>query len=347
MKKLFLLLILSFFSAQGLTASCPDGSESVKSVSADGTYYVYNCSDNLKTTTDPNAVCNNGEQATYTVKTGSTNKWAVILPGGEVARSADDYKNRKSKYKQPGGERFFKEGFERDLKEKGYNMVFIPYCTSDVYQGNHYNLIDGKEVPFRGRVVVEDVIRALYDELNNADEVIFAGWSAGAIAIGFHAPLIGEFDNVRVIIDGFWYDKANLDHNRPLVLKPESKPLLDFIFRNSMELCNGNYISCFPSRENFQKNGIEDVFLIWNIGDGYSHADRSAVMKATKSDIDYYGAGYSIRADEREIRGLGRGWGHVMACNDDTYKKKYIKMSLQEALNNWIVKKGVAIVIDY
>ncbi len=43
MKKLFLLLILPFFSAQGLAAGCPDGSEPVKSVSADGTYYVYNC----------------------------------------------------------------------------------------------------------------------------------------------------------------------------------------------------------------------------------------------------------------------------------------------------------------
>ena len=43
MKKLFLLLILSFFSAQGLAGSCPDGSEPVKSISADGTYFVYNC----------------------------------------------------------------------------------------------------------------------------------------------------------------------------------------------------------------------------------------------------------------------------------------------------------------
>jgi len=43
MKKLLLLLILSFFSTQGLAASCPDGSEPVKSVSADGTYFVYNC----------------------------------------------------------------------------------------------------------------------------------------------------------------------------------------------------------------------------------------------------------------------------------------------------------------
>ena len=43
MKKLFLLLILSFFSAQSFEGSCPDGSEPVKSVSDDGTYFVFNC----------------------------------------------------------------------------------------------------------------------------------------------------------------------------------------------------------------------------------------------------------------------------------------------------------------
>ena len=43
MKKLFLLLILSFFSVQSIAGSCPDGSEPVKSVSDDGTYFVFNC----------------------------------------------------------------------------------------------------------------------------------------------------------------------------------------------------------------------------------------------------------------------------------------------------------------
>ena len=43
MKKLTLLLILSFFSTQSFAGSCPDGSEPVKSVSEDGTYYLYNC----------------------------------------------------------------------------------------------------------------------------------------------------------------------------------------------------------------------------------------------------------------------------------------------------------------
>ena len=43
MKKPLLLLILSFFSAQSFAGSCPDGSEPVKSVSDDGSYFVFNC----------------------------------------------------------------------------------------------------------------------------------------------------------------------------------------------------------------------------------------------------------------------------------------------------------------
>ena len=43
MKKLLLILILSFFSAQGFAAGCPDGSEPIKSISEDGTYFVFSC----------------------------------------------------------------------------------------------------------------------------------------------------------------------------------------------------------------------------------------------------------------------------------------------------------------
>ena len=43
MKKLILFLILSFFSAQSLAGTCPDGSDPIKSISDDGTYFVFNC----------------------------------------------------------------------------------------------------------------------------------------------------------------------------------------------------------------------------------------------------------------------------------------------------------------
>ena len=43
MQKLILLLILSFFSTQGLSAACPDGNEPIKTVSDDGTYFLFKC----------------------------------------------------------------------------------------------------------------------------------------------------------------------------------------------------------------------------------------------------------------------------------------------------------------
>ena len=42
-KKLFLILILPFLSTQSYAGSCPDGSEPIKSISADGTYFEYEC----------------------------------------------------------------------------------------------------------------------------------------------------------------------------------------------------------------------------------------------------------------------------------------------------------------
>ena len=49
MKKLLLFLVLSFLSVQSFAGSCPDGSEPVKSVSEDGSYYVYNCGGGVNT----------------------------------------------------------------------------------------------------------------------------------------------------------------------------------------------------------------------------------------------------------------------------------------------------------
>jgi hypothetical protein len=64
MKKLLLLLILSFFSAQGYAGSCPDGSEPVKSVSADGSYFVFNCGGGNSSNTNTNDVDNKSENST-------------------------------------------------------------------------------------------------------------------------------------------------------------------------------------------------------------------------------------------------------------------------------------------
>jgi hypothetical protein len=43
MKNLLLIFVLLLFSIQSFAGSCPDGSEPVKSISADGTYFVFSC----------------------------------------------------------------------------------------------------------------------------------------------------------------------------------------------------------------------------------------------------------------------------------------------------------------
>jgi len=352
----------------------------------------------LVKTTDPNALCSNGEQATYTVKLGSTNKWAVIMPGGGIAKNVENYRNRPSGLKDNDELRKFDVGIEKDLNDRGYNMVWIPYCSNLAYQGNHDMMIDGKKVPFRGRAIVKDVIKALEDELRIADDIIFAGFSAGATGISFNADLIGQFDNSRVFLDSLWFDKETEAFYKKFARKTDPCPYFcSTLFRstqglttsstqglsgacpdgsepvksisadgtyfeyqcisntnssntslssNRMDSCDADWISCFPTRENFQKNGIDDVFLIWNIGDAGFIPNQNNLMNSTKSDILFYNAGYSLRADIRNLVGFGKG-GHVLAWKDETYKKKYFKMSLQEAANNWIDKNGDAIVIEY
>jgi len=43
MKKISLILVLTFISIKSFAGSCPDGSEPTKSISEDGTYFVYKC----------------------------------------------------------------------------------------------------------------------------------------------------------------------------------------------------------------------------------------------------------------------------------------------------------------
>ena len=43
MKNILFIFVLSLYSIQGYASSCPDGSEPVRSISADGTYFVFNC----------------------------------------------------------------------------------------------------------------------------------------------------------------------------------------------------------------------------------------------------------------------------------------------------------------
>ncbi len=97
MKKLFLLLILSLFSIQGYAGSCPDGSDPVKSISADGTYFVYNCgntntsSSNTSLITEINPVYHSGWEQLSNSMTGLSSHNFQFLNDSTKSRRGNQY----------------------------------------------------------------------------------------------------------------------------------------------------------------------------------------------------------------------------------------------------------------
>lgn len=297
----------------------------------------------VRTTTSPDALCNDGSQATYNVQYNGSNKWAIILPGGGVVTSPDQYENREKRFTTADKvSKGFGEAIEKDLKDRDYNIVYIPYCSSDIWQGNHEHVINGKTVQFRGRAIVEDVAREMSKELFSAEEVVYVGYSAGAIGLGFNSDLISQVEknvpSVKVIVDSFWFDSATKDWYAN-VFTPNNKDSRRWLYKNMPEHCGDDplkWYNCFPSREKFEKMGIDNVFVIWNIGDPYARAvDQNKFRSATTSDINFYGAGVMIDANKRGVTGFQQG-GHVLAFQNQTYTKKFGNMSVRDAINNWL-----------
>ena len=63
MKNIYLLLVILLISFQSHASKCPDGSDPVKSVSDDGTYYIFTCNqeDSNNTNTDTNVSPSNAK----------------------------------------------------------------------------------------------------------------------------------------------------------------------------------------------------------------------------------------------------------------------------------------------
>jgi len=132
MKKLLLLLILSFFSAQSFAGSCPDGSDPVKSISADGTYFVYKCgssdqsngsansstlSNNTSSVWKDNGVSANVAKQLSRVGVNTEVNWTPV--GGDLLRVA----NRNSDVEQ-----VFGDGFSHFVYIVAFNRLFTQEC---------------------------------------------------------------------------------------------------------------------------------------------------------------------------------------------------------------------------
>ena len=70
MKKIFLLFALLLISSMSYASSCPDGREPIKSVSDDGTYYIFTCNES---NSNSNNAIGNANTSSNNSKSGSDN----------------------------------------------------------------------------------------------------------------------------------------------------------------------------------------------------------------------------------------------------------------------------------
>ena len=287
-------------------------------------------------TKSPKALCSNGEQATFTFFEGNSKNWLIHFQGGGVAGNEDQYKSRNEWMKSPAvsADRG-KSHMVEDFIQNSFNVIFVPYCSNDLHQGTHTHLIDGKEVYFHGRFIVEDIFTQFDDKFEKADKLVFSGDSAGSISLGFNIDLIKKYKSPYLIADSFWLDAESLNER----LQWGEAPWVKFVYNDRGKQCkDAHWANCFPSRPLFERNGLKNIFFIWNIGDPYIRGDINKVRKSISEDSDLYNSGFSVNAEKMKLKGF-EDWGHVMTAND-LYYKKFDGISLQDLIWNWINGSG-------
>lgn len=197
--------------------------------------------------TDPLAVCNDGSPAIYYVRRGhvhNLDRWVIHLKGGSSCSTWEDcnlrFINEPKKVSSTGWGPSVNEGgiFDPDPAVNptfhGWNHVYVPYCSSDLWAGDGETTCDaaadptcprsprlplhhGVTVPWRGRRIVRSIIRELrrdpavasrpevvMPDLDEARFVVFAGSSAGAAGMRHNLDWVaGHLPNatVRGVVD--------------------------------------------------------------------------------------------------------------------------------------------------
>jgi len=267
------------------------------------------------------AVCNSGSVATIYQSKNNAKKIFVYFEGGDVARSEQGFRQRSSKLKEsPLKDRRKKKlklgGGFKEIAESGYKIIYVPYCSSDLFMGNHSHLIDNKEVPFKGKIIFQSVFNdtALINEFSQADEIVLGGSSAGAIAIAANLDSLANFnpkDGIRLLLDSLWFDSFELAERSKIQEN-------GFVHKTKPDGCALG-LDCYPSETRLDKLNFKDAFIIWNLGDLYRLSKKDLeVTNELKETYKKFGSGISIGRNHNLKGALG---DHHIVGTDAFYQE--------------------------
>ena len=281
--------------------------------------------------------CNSGSLASYYVSKGTSDKLFFYFLGGGAARSAADYIQQSSNLKKS----IFVDGRKKTIKidgglekihELGYQVILVPSCSSDLYMGAHSQVIDDQVINFNGRSLTAEIASIFAKEISNAQEVVLAGTGAGAVAV---STSFTDFQSTsskaefRILIDGFWMDTQELTAR--VSLKSNH-----FIHKSVPSGCP-NGLDCYPSRSRLKSLGVEDAFLIMNMGDLHRLATNDEITrKEFAQDVDYFGGGISVGYGF-DLEGITGDHGILGA---KSFYQEVDGIKLGDVILNWLKKEG-------
>ncbi|XP_054272506.1 palmitoleoyl-protein carboxylesterase NOTUM [Macrosteles quadrilineatus] len=141
------------------------------------------------------AVCNDGSPAGYYIRhSHGSRRWIVFLEGGWYCYDQRSCHNRWHRMnhlmssKQWPDTRNVGGLLSPNPEENPYwwnaNHVFVPYCSSDVWSGQHRASQSDSQFSFMGSVIVQEVIKDLLTRgLESASSLLLAGSSAGGMGV--------------------------------------------------------------------------------------------------------------------------------------------------------------------
>jgi cysteine-rich repeat protein len=72
---------------------------------------------------------------------------------------------------------------------RGWNMVYVPYCTGDIYAGDRDTMLGGSLRHFHGYRNIERDLEAVVPAFPKVNRVLWTGISAGGFGAGLTAPM--------------------------------------------------------------------------------------------------------------------------------------------------------------
>lgn len=251
------------------------------------------------------------------------------------------------------------KGISNTILHKGvlsdWGVIFLPYCSSDLYMGDHEIKLSGKTYQVRGRRIVNELFESLIEKsvINSETELLLIGGSAGDFGISANLDVIEKLQvkKLRALFT-IWITPSQLkyiEERQASTNKIVPDNALRFVNGNLPKNCSDLFVKCGPTAINISNFDIDDYFIEQHWNDMSSeifvfttmHMPRNNKNKGLFNDeirdeINNAGGGFAFLTDEPLL--TNKKFNHVLYDFAEPLGNTII--SPQEIVWNWISDNG-------